>query len=175
MRVALGFLDVEKTLGARAAGLVDDDHGLLHQLVLGDDALDEPRHLVGTTAGSGRNDEFHRFRGLPGRKRLNRCGRPRGEQRKRRGLAPGTIGKVAHFTPPIAAHQVGTHRGNYRYKFSVTTLTEVKLRAALGAFRFSAGEPLPKHNDEESSRQPGSKADSLLTHCIVAVTIPAAL
>src|SRR6266852_2704781 len=100
--ITFRLLHVEKALGPRASGLVDDDHRLLHQLVLGNDALNDPRHLIGAPAGAGGNDELHRFRGLPGRKRLNGYGRPRGEQRERRGLTPGTNGKVAHRSPPIA-------------------------------------------------------------------------
>ena len=51
-------LDVEEALGAGAARLVDDDHRLVHQPVLLDDALDHPRHLVGAAAGAGRHDEL---------------------------------------------------------------------------------------------------------------------
>src|SRR6266478_6333296 len=98
VRVAFRLLDVQEALGTRASGLVDDDHRLLHQLVLGNDALNDPRHLIGAPAGAGGNDELHRPSGLPGRKRLNGYGCPRGEQRERRGLTPRTIGKVAHFS-----------------------------------------------------------------------------
>ena len=72
-------LHVEKAFAAGAAGLVDDDHRLLHQVVLGDDALDDARHLVGAAAGAGRHDEFHRPRRLPGR-----CGRVSQNQRRLR-------------------------------------------------------------------------------------------
>ena len=67
VRVALGVLDVEEALGARAARLVDDDHRLLHQLVLDDDALDQARHLVGAAAGARGHDELDRLGRLPGR------------------------------------------------------------------------------------------------------------
>ena len=40
-------------------------HRLLHQIVLGDDALDGARHLIGAAAGAGRNDEFDRTGRLP--------------------------------------------------------------------------------------------------------------
>ena len=40
--------------------LLIDDHRLLHQIVLGDDALDEARHLVGAAAGAGGDDELDR-------------------------------------------------------------------------------------------------------------------
>jgi hypothetical protein len=53
VRIALGALDVEEALGAGAAGLVDDDQRLLHQLVLDDDALHQARHLVGAATGAG--------------------------------------------------------------------------------------------------------------------------
>ena len=66
----LDALDVEEAFGAGAARLVDDDHRLLHQVVLGDDALDEARHLVGAAAGAGGNDELDGAHRLPCR----RCG-----------------------------------------------------------------------------------------------------
>jgi hypothetical protein len=62
--IAARCLEVEEAFAAGAARLVDDDHRLLHQTVLGDDALDRPRHLIGAAAGAGRNDELdgpHRF------------------------------------------------------------------------------------------------------------------
>ena len=37
------------------------------RLVLGDDALDDARHLVGAAAGAGRHDELDRAGRLPGR------------------------------------------------------------------------------------------------------------
>ena len=52
MRVALGRLHVQEAFRAGTARLVDHHHGLLHQVVLGDHALDQPRHLVGTAAGA---------------------------------------------------------------------------------------------------------------------------
>jgi hypothetical protein len=66
VRISARGFDVEKTLAAGAARLVDDDHGSRHQIVLGDDALDDPGHLVGAAAGTGRNDELDRTIGLPG-------------------------------------------------------------------------------------------------------------
>ena len=39
--------------------------GCVHQLVLGDHALDEARHLVGAAAGAGRHDELDRLGRLP--------------------------------------------------------------------------------------------------------------
>jgi hypothetical protein len=124
-----------------------------------DDALDEPSHLIGAAARAGRNDEFHGFRRLPGRKRLNRCGRSRGEQRKRHGLAPGTIGKVAHFSsssyrntpswnaPPSAPDASilcarGLFRGELSLQFSVTTLTEVKPASGVQVFSPRPASPL---------------------------------
>ena len=101
VRITFRLLHVEKPLRARPTRLVDDHHRLLHQLVLGNDALNNPGHLVGAPTGAGRNDELHRFRGFPGRKRLNRYGRG-SEQRQRSGPAPIAIGKVAHRSPPIA-------------------------------------------------------------------------
>ena len=49
---------------------------LLHQVVLGDDALDEARHLVGAAAGAGGNDELDGLGGLP-RGERGRGGRQR--------------------------------------------------------------------------------------------------
>jgi hypothetical protein len=65
VRVALRLLYGEKTLGAGATRLVHRDQRLLHQIVLGDDALNQPRHLVGAAAGAGRNYELDRFGRLP--------------------------------------------------------------------------------------------------------------
>ena len=39
---------------------------LRHQVVLGDDALDDAGHLVGAAAGAGGDDEFDRAGRLPG-------------------------------------------------------------------------------------------------------------
>ncbi len=58
-------LQVEEAFAAGATRLVDDDHRLLHQIVLGDDALDRPRHLIGAAAGAGGNDEFDGAHRLP--------------------------------------------------------------------------------------------------------------
>ena len=63
-------LEVEEAFAAGAARLVDDDHRLLHQIVLGDDALDGAGHLIGAAAGAGGNDELDRAHRLPCR----RCG-----------------------------------------------------------------------------------------------------
>ena len=76
------LLDLEEAFGAGAAALVDGDHRLLHQVVLGDDALDEARHLVGAAAGAGRDDELHGLGRLPacaaaGRRRQARQRRQR--------------------------------------------------------------------------------------------------
>ena len=68
VRIVRRRLDVEEAFAAGAAGLVDDDHRLLHQIVLGDDALDRARHLVGAAAGAGGYDEFDRANRLPGRR-----------------------------------------------------------------------------------------------------------
>ena len=76
----LRLLDLEEAFGAGAAALVDGDHRLLHQVVLGDHALDEARHLVGAAAGAGGDDELHGLGGLPGlgsretRPQQNNCG-----------------------------------------------------------------------------------------------------
>ena len=72
VRVTLGALDLQETLGTCTAGLVDDDHRLRHQLVLDDNALDESGHLVSTAAGAGRHDKFDRLGGFPGC--MRRCG-----------------------------------------------------------------------------------------------------
>jgi len=77
VRVVARAFDVEEALAAGAARLVDDHHGLLHQIVLGDDALDHPRHLVGAAAGAGGDDELDVARGIPGQRRraVQACGR----------------------------------------------------------------------------------------------------
>src|SRR6185295_16442008 len=74
VRVALGALDVEETFRARAAALVHDDHRLFHEVVLGDDALDQARHLVCATAGASRYDELDRLGRLPLSLRSGVCG-----------------------------------------------------------------------------------------------------
>ena len=82
----LRVLDVEEALAAGAAGLVDHHHRLLHQVVLGDDALDGARHLVGAAAGTGRHDDLDRPRRLPCRLRNGNGGRAqrdRGAERPR--------------------------------------------------------------------------------------------
>src|SRR5438132_164519 len=151
VRVAFRLLDVQEALGTRASGLVDDNHRLLHQLVLGNDALNDPRHLVGAPAGAGGNDELHRLSGLPGRKRLNGYGRGR-EQRERRGLTPRQIVNVTHFSssycqdtkrngpPSIPAVPSISYNPLFARRLSpqapYATLTEVK--AAWG-LRFSRG------------------------------------
>src|SRR5262249_6028651 len=80
VRIAARALHVEKTFAAGAAGLVDDHHRGGHQVVLGDDALDDAGHLIGATAGAGRYDELDRSGRLPGgggrcRHRPQQCGR----------------------------------------------------------------------------------------------------
>jgi hypothetical protein len=59
MRVAAGRLRLEEAFRAGAAGLVHHHDGLAHQLVLGDDALDDAGHLVGAATGARRHDELH--------------------------------------------------------------------------------------------------------------------
>ena len=59
------FLHLQEAFGTRPAALVDGDHRLLHQVVLGHHALDEAGHLVGAAAGAGRDDELHRLGRLP--------------------------------------------------------------------------------------------------------------
>ena len=58
----------EEALGARAAGLVDDDERPRRQLVLLGDAGDQARHLIGAAAGAGGNDELDRLGRLPRRR-----------------------------------------------------------------------------------------------------------
>ena len=72
VRISARSLEVEEAFAAGAARLVDDDHRLLHQIVLGDDALDRARHLVGAAAGAGRNDELDGAHRLPCRGRRSR-------------------------------------------------------------------------------------------------------
>jgi hypothetical protein len=66
VRLALGALHVEESLGAGPAGLVDHHHRLLHEIVLGDDGLHCARHLVGPTTGARRDDELDGLGRLPG-------------------------------------------------------------------------------------------------------------
>src|SRR6185312_1324397 len=90
--IALRALHVEEAFGAGAAGLVDDDHRLLHQVVLGDDALQEARHLVGAASGAGRDDERDRLGGLPREGGRRQRGTQRERRRKRDGTAKhGTV------------------------------------------------------------------------------------
>src|SRR5438034_224525 len=63
--VALLVLDVEESLGARGAGLVDDDERTGRELVLVGEAGDQPRHLIGAAAGSSRHHELDRLGRLP--------------------------------------------------------------------------------------------------------------
>ena len=65
MRIALGTFDVQKAFRTSTARLVDDDHRLLHELVLDDDALDQARHLVSTTTGARWHNKLHRLGRLP--------------------------------------------------------------------------------------------------------------
>src|SRR5205807_8508140 len=59
-------LDVQEALGAGSARLVDDDERARRELVLFGDAGDQPRHLVGATAGPGGHHELDRLGRLPG-------------------------------------------------------------------------------------------------------------
>ena len=83
----LRALDVEEAFAAGAAGLVDHHHRLLHQAVLGDDALHGARHLVGAAAGAGGHDDLDRAVGLPSgvrgreRDRKHKCRRQCGSCR----------------------------------------------------------------------------------------------
>ena len=88
VRVALGALHVEESLGPRAAALVDDDHSLFHEAVFGDDRLDDPRHLVGAAAGASRHDELHRLGRLPGVR--HGCNRKRHSPRRYPNTLPET-------------------------------------------------------------------------------------
>ncbi len=67
VRIVLGALHLDEGFRAGTTALVHDDQWLLHQIVLGNDALDEARHLVGATAGACRNEERHGLGRLPGR------------------------------------------------------------------------------------------------------------
>ena len=85
------FLDLEEAFGAGAAALVDGDDRLLHQVVLGDHALEEARHLVGAAAGAGGDDELHGLGGLPG------LGAGRG---RRRAMAAAPASDMPHRRLP---------------------------------------------------------------------------
>jgi hypothetical protein len=95
------FLDVEEALRARAAGLVDHHHGLLHQLVLRDQTLAEARHLVGAASGTGRNDELDRFGGFPGRQYLLGQYAHRYGRQQWNAPAQSSININSHDTPPL--------------------------------------------------------------------------
>jgi hypothetical protein len=98
--VALGALDVEEALAAGTARLVHDHHGLLHQIVLGDDALDGARHLIGAAAGAGGNDEFNVACRLPGAGRSNpEASRHGGHSRDGNRLPPTRVGHRHIFLP----------------------------------------------------------------------------
>ncbi len=89
VRIALRRLGVHQALGTAGAGLVDHDDRLAHQLVLGDDALDRARHLVGRTARAERHDDLDRLGRLPCPRRGRRAAdRERdGAERQHRTLA----------------------------------------------------------------------------------------
>lgn len=65
MCIALGILDVEETLAASSARLVDYNDRLLGQIVLCNYSLYCSSHLIGSTASSGRNDDFYRVGRFP--------------------------------------------------------------------------------------------------------------
>ena len=67
--VTLLALDVQEALRPRPARLVDDDDRLGRELVLLGDARDQPRHLVGATAGPRRDHELDGLGRLPRRRR----------------------------------------------------------------------------------------------------------
>jgi len=65
MRVAAGRLHLREGLGPAPARLVHHLDGLPHQLLPGDDALDDARHLVRAAASAPRNDQADRLARLP--------------------------------------------------------------------------------------------------------------
>jgi len=66
---AVGGLHFKEAFGARTTRFVDDDHRLVHQRMLLDNALKHPGHLIGAAAAAGRHDELDSL----GRRPL-RCG-----------------------------------------------------------------------------------------------------
>ena len=98
VRIALGRLDLEETFSAGTTRFVHGNKGLLHQIVLGNDALDQPGHLVGTTAGACRNNEFNRLGRLP----CSRRGRNRHQTKRchKRQYAARQCSLNIHITPP---------------------------------------------------------------------------
>src|SRR5690606_39031159 len=74
MWVAFAVLDLEEAFRTGAARLVDHHDGLVHQLMLADDSLDEPGHLISTAASSRRDDEGDRLGRLPCQSRWCRHG-----------------------------------------------------------------------------------------------------
>ena len=84
VRVARRALDVEEAFAAGAARLVDHDDRLLHQIVLGDDALDGPRHLIGAAAGAGRHDELQPAASAPRPRLQAACSRRAAPRRWRK-------------------------------------------------------------------------------------------
>jgi hypothetical protein len=75
VRIAARTFDVEKAFTAGPTGLVDHRQRLLHQIVFGDYALDDPCHLVGTAASACRYNDLRRPGRLPGSLRCRYTGR----------------------------------------------------------------------------------------------------
>ena len=65
VRVAFRVFHRQKAFGTRTCGFVDHDHGLFHQLVFDDDALDESCHLICTTACACGNNKLNWLGRLP--------------------------------------------------------------------------------------------------------------
>jgi hypothetical protein len=63
--IAARVLGIEEAFATRAARLVDDNHRLLGETVLADDALHGAGHLIGAAAGASGDDDFDRMCGLP--------------------------------------------------------------------------------------------------------------
>ena len=94
VRITLGFLQREKTFRARATRFVHGDQRLLHQVMFGNDALNEARHLIGATTCTRRNHKLHGLGGFP-----RRSLRERGKTQNTRGNAVGNV--LGKYTQPL--------------------------------------------------------------------------
>ena len=110
--LSLRALDVEEALAAGAAGLVDHHHRLLHQIVLGDDALDGARHLVGAAAGAGRHDDLD---GRVGSHAWAGADNSANAPPRQAAAKPKALLGLSIFTPPLFSPHGRSHRRLARF------------------------------------------------------------
>ena len=72
--IALCTLHIEEALGTSTAALVQNNDGLLHQVVLDHNALHKTGHLVCATTGSCGDHKLNGLAWLPGGRDSKRCG-----------------------------------------------------------------------------------------------------